>query len=212
MMFSGIVEDVGRVVSSAGAGAGRLLTVSAALPLEEMRAGDSISVAGACLSVTSAGGGWFQAEVSHETLRRTTLGRLGPGSKVNLERALELPARLGGHFVLGHVDGTGTVAEIRREGDSRVFHIRVDPSIMKLVVFKGSVAVDGVSLTVSALRSDGFEVTLIPLTLSRTTFGLLAPGDEVNVETDILGKYVLRFLEGRKGGLSVDFLRKHGFA
>lgn len=211
-MFSGIVEDVGTVVSMAGSGAGAVLTVATALPLSEVRQGDSINVSGACLSVTATGGGRFQADVSAETLRRTTFRKLVPGSRVNLERALSVGGRLDGHLVYGHVDGTGTVSEIRREGDSRVFHIRTDPSIMKLVVFKGSVAIDGVSLTVSALGADGFEVTLIPLTLSRTTLGALRPGNEVNVETDIVGKYVLRFLMGGGGGISMDFLKKHGFA
>ncbi|MCL5884669.1 MAG: riboflavin synthase [Deltaproteobacteria bacterium] len=211
-MFSGIVEDIGTVVSAAGAGDGIALTVSTALPVGEIRVGDSIAVSGACLSVTGKGAGRFSADVSAETLRRTTFRKLSPGSRVNLERSLTLSGRLDGHLVYGHVDGTGTVAEIRRAADSRVFHIRTDPSIMKLVVFKGSVAVDGVSLTVSAVRPDGFEVSLIPLTLARTTLEALRPGDEVNVETDIVGKYVLRFLEGRDRGISLDFLKKHGFA
>lgn len=211
-MFTGIVEDVGSVVSMAGAGAGAVLTVSTALPVDGLRVGDSVNVSGACLSVTSRGDGRFAADVSAETLRRTTFRRLAPGSRVNLERALTLSGRLDGHLVYGHVDGIGTVSEIRREGDSRVFHIRTDPSIMKLLVFKGSVAVDGVSLTVSAVRPDAFEVTLIPLTLGRTTLGTVRAGDEVNLETDIVGKYVARFLEGRDKGISLDYLKKHGFA
>jgi len=211
-MFAGIVEDVGRVAAAKLRGGGLALTVATALPVEEFRRGDSISVSGVCLSVTETAPGHFSADVSGETLRRTTLGRLRPGSRVNLERALALGKRIDGHLVYGHVDGTGTVASVRQEGDSKVFHIRTAPSIMKLVVFKGSVAVDGVSLTVSALRADGFEVTLIPLTLSRTTFGFLRAGDEVNVEADMVGRYILRFLETERGGMTVDFLRKHGFA
>lgn len=211
-MFSGIVEDVGSVVAMASSGKGAVLTVATTLPVDEFRVGDSISVSGACLSVTTRGNGRFAADVSPETLSRTTLGSLRAGSKVNLERALSLSGRLDGHLVYGHVDGTGVVRESRAAGDSRVFHIRADTSIMKHIVFKGAVAVDGVSLTVSAVHPEGFEVTLIPLTLRRTTFGALRPGDAVNVETDIVGKYVHRFLSGGDPGVSIDFLKKHGFA
>ena len=211
-MFSGIVEDVGTVVSVVSRGPGVVLGVSTGLPLEEIRVGDSLSVSGACLSVTAKEKGRFFTDVSAETLSRTTFRSLAAGSRVNLERSLSLSGRLDGHLVYGHVDGTGTVREVRHAGESRVFHIRTDPSIMKYVVFKGAVAVDGVSLTASAVRPEGFEVTLIPLTLGRTTFGRMRPGDAVNVETDIIGKYVLKYLEGRGSGISLDFLKKHGFA
>lgn len=211
-MFTGIVEEVGSVVSIATRGAGAVLEVSTGLPLEEMRTGDSLSVSGVCLTVTGKGSGRFSADVSAETLSRTTIHSLKAGSRVNLERAMAVSGRLGGHLVYGHVDGTGTVREIRVAGDSRVFHIHTDPSIMKFVVFKGAVAVDGVSLTASAIRPDGFEVTLVPLTLDRTTLGAMRPGKLVNLETDIVGKYVLRFLESRGSGISEDFLKKHGFA
>ena len=211
-MFSGIVEDIGSVVSAVLRGKGVVLCVSTGLPLEEIRVGDSLSVSGVCLSVTAKEKGRFFADVSAETLSRTTFRSLAAGSRVNLERSLSLSGRLDGHLVYGHVDGTGTVREVRHAGESRVFHIRTDPSIMKYVVFKGAVAVDGVSLTASAVRPEGFEVTLIPLTLGRTTFGRMRPGDAVNVETDIIGKYVLKYLEGRGSGISLDFLKKHGFA
>jgi riboflavin synthase len=137
---------------------------------------------------------------------------LKPGSRVNLERAMAVSGRLDGHLVYGHVDGTGKVREIRHSGDSRVFHIGADPSIMNYLVFKGAVAVDGVSLTISAAHPDGFEVALIPFTLDRTTLGGTRPGGMVNVETDIVGKYVLRFLERKDSSVSRDFLKKHGFA
>ncbi len=211
-MFTGIVEDVGKVVTFAPGAKGAVLEVSTGLPMGELRAGDSISVSGACLTVTGKRAGRFRADVSAETLDRTYFRSLSPGKPVNLERAMAASGRLDGHLVYGHVDGTGTVREIRPAGDSRVFHIRADISIMKYVVFKGAVAVDGVSLTVSAVHPDGFEVTLIPFTLDRTTFGGMRPGDRVNVETDIVGKYVLRFLEGGESGISRDFLKKHGFA
>lgn len=211
-MFSGIVEDVGTIVSLTRRDKGALLRVATALPLSEVRIGDSVAVSGACITVTGKGGKEFTADLSAETLSRTTFGTYRAGSRVNLERSLSLSARLDGHLVYGHVDGTATVREIRPEGESRVFHIQADPSIMKFVVYKGAVAVDGVSLTVSSVRTDGFEVALIPLTLGRTTWGRMRPGDPVNVETDIVGKYVLRFLEGRGDGVSRDFLKKHGFA
>jgi len=211
-MFSGIVEEVGTVVSADLRDRGIVLCVSTGLPLDEIRVGDSLSVSGTCLSVTAKEKGRFFANVSAETLSRTTLRKLSRGSRVNLERSLSLAGRLDGHLVYGHVDGTGTVREVRHSGESRVFHIQTDPSIMKHVVFKGAVAVDGVSLTISAVHPEGFEVTLIPLTLERTTFGSLRPGETVNVETDIIGKYVLKYLEGRGSGISTDFLKKHGFA
>jgi riboflavin synthase len=211
-MFTGIVEEVGSVVSIAARGTGALLEGSTGLPSAEIRAGDSLSVSGACLTVTEMRAGRFFADVSAETMSRTTLRSMKRGARVNLERAMSAAGRLDGHLVYGHVDGTGTVREIRTAGDSRVFHISTDLSIMRYVVFKGAVAVDGVSLTISAVHPGGFEVTLIPFTLDRTTFGGIRPGDRVNVETDIVGKYVLRFLELKDPGISKDFLKKHGFA
>jgi len=211
-MFSGIVEDVGSLVSIVSRGTGVVLRVSTALPLDEIRVGDSLSVSGVCLSVTGKEKGTFSADISEETLSRTTFKKRAAGDRVNLERSLSLSGRLDGHLVYGHVDGTGTIREVRRAGESRVFHIRADPSIMKYIVYKGAVAVDGVSLTVSSVQPEGFEVTLIPLSLGRTTFGGLRPGEAVNVETDIIGKYVLKVLEDRGSGISLDFLKKHGFA
>lgn len=211
-MFSGIVEDVGTVVSAVSRGTGILLGVSTGIPLDEVRIGDSLSVSGVCLSVTEKKKGTFFVEASEETISRTTFRTLAAGSRVNLERSLSLSGRLDGHLVYGHIDGTGTVREVRHAGRSRVFHIRTDPSIMKYVVFKGAVAVDGVSLTVSSVQPEGFEVTLIPLTLAQTTFDRLRPGESVNVEADIIGKYVLKYLESRGSGISLDFLKKHGYA
>lgn len=211
-MFTGIVEDMGTVVSFVPKGTGAVLGVSTALPLSEIRPGDSLSVSGACLTVTGTQKERFFADVSEETMGRTTFRSITSGRRLNLERALSATGRLDGHLVYGHVDGTGTVREIRSVGESRVFHINADVPIMRYVVFKGAVAVDGVSLTVSAVHPGGFEVTLIPFTLDRTTFGGTRPGDGVNVETDIVGKYVLRFLERKDTGISRDFLKKHGFA
>jgi riboflavin synthase len=212
-LFTGIVEDVGTVRAVRPAGGGAVVTVSTALPLESLAVGDSVSVAGACLTVTSKGGVAFEADVSGETLSRTTLGKARPGAQVNLERALCLGGRLGGHLVYGHVDGTAAVREVREAGGSRVISFRAGPSVCRYVVFKGSVALDGVSLTVSAVLPDGFEATLIPHTVARTTFAGIRPGDAVNVEADIVGKYVLQFVE-RKGpaGVDLDLLRRNGFA
>jgi len=210
-MFTGIVEEIGTVVSVSPLRAGTSLAISARLPAGEIALGESIAVSGVCLTVTGKGDGKFTADVSRETLSKTTLSSARPGTRVNLERALTLSGRLGGHIVYGHVDGTGTIREIRPQGEARVFHIQADPSIMKFVVYKGAVAVDGVSLTVSAVRPEGFELTLIPLTLERTTLGASRPGERVNLEADIVGKYVLRHLEGG-GGVTRDFLKQHGFS
>ena len=212
-MFTGIVEDVGTVKGMHPRGSGAVVTVTTSLPLDRVAQGDSIAVSGACLTVTGKGSGAFVADVSGETLARTKLGRLHPGSPVNLERALPADGRLGGHMVYGHVDGTGRLREVRDLGDSRLFSIRADEAVMRFVVFKGSVALDGVSLTVSAVRPDGFDVTLVPHTLACTTFGKLRPGDELNVEADIVGKYVLQFVERKSGGaVDLDLLRRNGFA
>jgi len=213
-MFTGIVEDIGTVESLTPLRAGMALTIATRLPEEGMTVGDSIAVSGVCLTVTGRERGRFTADVSKETLSKTTLGGFRPGGKVNLERSLALSGRLGGHIVYGHVDGTGTLREIRPFGEARVFHLQADPSIMKFVVYKGAVAVDGVSLTVSAVRQDGFELALIPITLDRTTLGEARPGSRVNLEADIVGKYVFRYLEGggESGGVTLDFLKQHGFS
>jgi riboflavin synthase len=211
-MFTGIVEDVGTVASLSPLRAGTSITVATNLPMNTIAEGDSVAVSGVCLTVARKGPGTFTADVSKETLSKTTLGGMRPGSKVNLERALTLSGRLGGHIVYGHVDGTGVIREIRPLGEARVFHIHGDPSIMKFIVYKGAVTVDGVSLTVSAIHRDGFELALIPITLERTTLGVLRAGERVNVETDIVGKYVLKSLEGGGGGVTLDFLKNHGYS
>ena len=211
-MFTGIVEDVGTVASLAPLRAGTAITVATSLPLETIAVGDSVAVSGACLTVTQKGKGTFTADVSKETLSKTTIGGMRPGSKVNLERSLTLSGRQGGHIVNGHVDGTGTIREIRPLGEARVFHIQADPSIMKFMVYKGAVTVDGVSLTVSAVLRDGFELAIIPITLERTTLGAVRGGARVNLETDIVGKYVLKSLEGGGGGVTLEFLKDHGYS
>ncbi len=210
-MFTGIVEEIGTVASVSPLKGGKAVTVATTLPDEGTAPGDSVSVSGVCLTVTKREPGRFTADVSQETLSKSTLGMLRPGARVNLERALSLSGRLGGHIVYGHVDGVGTIREIRPLGEARVFHLQADPSIMKFVVYKGAIAVDGVSLTVSAVQRDGFEVALIPTTLERTTLETARTGVRVNLETDIVGKYVARCLGGGgEGGVTLGFLKSHG--
>ncbi len=210
-MFTGIVEDVGTVESLSPLRGGKAIIVATNLPDEGMSPGDSVSVSGVCLTVTKREPGRFTADVSQETLSKSTLGTFRPGTRVNLERALTLAGRLGGHIVYGHVDGVGTIREIRPLGEARVFHLQADPSIMKFVVYKGAIAVDGVSLTVSAVQRDGFELALIPTTLERTTLEAARTGARVNLETDIVGKYVFRCLGGGgEGGVTLGFLKSHG--
>ena len=212
-MFTGIVEDVGAVVSVSPLLACKAIAISTNLPEEGMAPGDSISVSGVCLTVTKSAPGSFTADVSAETLSKSTIGLLKPGDAVNLERALSLSGRLGGHIVYGHVDGVGVIREIRPEGETRLFHIQAEPSIMKFIVYKGAIAVDGVSLTISAVRRDAFETAVIPATMERTILKNARPGARVNLETDIIGKYVLKHLDAAKeGGITIDFLKTHGIA
>ena len=195
-MFTGLIADLGSVTALQRNGEGATLEISTRLA-SELRQGDSVAVNGVCLTATDVRDGGFAAAAMIETLRRCTLDRLAPGSKVNLELALRAEDRLGGHVVQGHVDGTGTVGEIRAEGFSRVLRIECEPGVERYLVEKGSVAVDGVSLTVSALCEDGFEVSLIPETLQRTNLGSVEIGDRVNLEVDVLAKHVERLLEAR---------------
>jgi riboflavin synthase len=189
-MFTGLVHSTGTV---GGLRDGRL-AVDTALGAE-LSAGDSVAVNGVCLTATSAGSSGFSADVVDETLRRSALGALEPGDPVNLELPLQAADRLGGHFVQGHVDGVGRISALRDEAVGRVMSIEADPELLRYVAVKGSIAVDGVSLTVSAVEPGGFSVSLIPETLRRTTLGRAAPGDRVNLEVDVLAKYVERMLE-----------------
>jgi riboflavin synthase len=191
-MFTGLVQATGTIASLEE---GRL-TVHAegALQLSE---GDSVAVNGVCLTATAIENGGFRADVMPETLRRTALGSLGEGDSVNLEPALRAGDPLGGHMVQGHVDGTGSVESVREEGFARVVRVSAEPALLRYVVQKGSIAVDGVSLTVSALDEGWFEVSLIPETLERTTLGTAEPGRVVNLEVDVLAKYVEKLVAAR---------------
>jgi riboflavin synthase len=200
MVFTGIVEELGEVVGLERNGDMALLTVRGPLVTADAAKGDSIAINGVCLTVTDLGAGDFTADVIGETLKHSTLGSQAPGAAVNLERAVRADARLGGHIMQGHVDGTGTVLSRQPGADWEVVRISVPASLARYVVHKGSVAVDGVSLTVSGLSDDGdpwFEVSLIPETLQRTTLGFRQPGAAVNLEVDVIAKYVERLLAGR---------------
>jgi riboflavin synthase len=194
-VFTGLIADLGSVEAVERDEGGATLRIRTRLA-GELSPGDSIAVNGVCLTAVEAGGGTFGAEAMPETLERSSLGALGGGDAVNLELAVRVGDRLGGHIVQGHVDGTGTVVSTTAEGISRVIEIDVEPELARYLVEKGSVAIDGVSLTVSALRDDGFAVSLIPETLERTTLGGLAAGALVNVEVDMLAKHVERLIGG----------------
>jgi riboflavin synthase len=188
-VFTGLVQDLGTVTAVDASEDGARLAVQTTLELAE---GDSIAVNGVCLTATQVSGGGFRADVMNETLRRSSLGGLQAGSRVNLELPLRAADRLGGHFVQGHVDGVGGVWDFRDEGFSRVVTIGVPAELMRYVVEKGSITVDGVSLTVSALGDDWLQVSLIPETLERTILGEIGVGQAVNLEVDVLAKYVER--------------------
>ena len=193
-MFTGLVADLGTVTAVDASDDGVRLAVDTSLELSE---GDSVSVNGVCLTATRVGDGGFRADVMNETLRRSSLAQLESGSRVNLELPLRAADRLGGHFVQGHVDGVGGVWDVREEGFSRVVTIGVPAELMRYVVEKGSIAVDGVSLTVSALGDDWLQVSLIPETLERTILGDATIGQAVNLEVDVLAKYIERLAVAR---------------
>ena len=214
-MFTGLIEDLGTLRElRTGADQARL-TVATRIPMQEMSLGESVAVNGVCLTVTSFGEGCFSADVSPETLKCTSLGRLAPGAKVNLERALQLSGRLGGHLVTGHVDGLGQIVERRRDGNAWRFRLQTEAAVAAFLVAKGSVTIDGISLTVNEVASESFTVAIIPHTLAMTSLQDRGIGDAVNIETDLIGKYVARFLAAgapvSPAGVTFDLLAKHGF-
>ncbi len=195
-MFTGLIADLGDVTALDDDREGATLEIATRLA-RELGEGDSIAVNGVCLTAKEVRRGSFAAQAMHETLERSTLRALQVGARVNLELPLRAADRLGGHVVQGHVDGTGTVGEVREQGFARVLRIESEPSLGRYCVEKGSIAVNGVSLTVSALYDKGFEVALIPETLERTNLGGVTVGDMVNLEVDVLAKHVERLLEAR---------------
>jgi len=194
-VFTGLIQELGKVRAIEREPAGVRLEVETSLA-PQLSDGDSIAVNGVCLTATEIRDGAFRADVMNETLRRSSLGPLEPGADVNLELPLRAEDRLGGHFVQGHVDATGTVDTVTVEGFSSVVRITADPDVMRYIVEKGSIAVDGVSLTVADLDDEGFSVSLIPETLERTTLGSAVPGRVVNLEVDVLAKYVEKLTQG----------------
>ena len=196
-MFTGIVREVGRVVSADGGESGRTLVVEAPETAASTAAGDSVSIGGVCLTAESVDAGRIRFHAVTETLRRTSLGRLAAGGEVNVEPALRAGEPLGGHVVQGHVDGLGRISSVEWEGDGLRVVVEASPEILRYCVEKGSITVDGVSLTVAELLEDAFAVALVPHTLSATTLRDLAPGQAVNLEVDVLAKYVERLLAPR---------------
>lgn len=213
-MFSGIIEELAKVKKIEKRGASLRLTVQSGKVLEDIKEGDSISVNGVCLTVVHYSDNSFSAEVSPETLRSSNLSGLTKESRVNLERSLKLGDRLMGHMVSGHIDGTGVIKEKKKRGDFIEISIEAPGEFMKYIVKKGSVALDGISLTVSERSKNSFRISVIPYTAKMTTLGFKGAGDSVNLECDIVGKYVESFLQknGKENrGLSREFLKEHGF-
>ncbi len=212
-MFTGLIEDVGRVAASERRGEAGLLRIETALTVSEIAIGDSVAVNGACLTVTAVDGKALTFDVSPETLSRTTVGTVRSGSSVNLERALRCGDRLGGHIVTGHIDCIASLARLRENAGNRVLDFTLPTASARYLVEKGSVAVDGVSLTLNSVGSDRFSVNIIPHTFTATNLSKLRIGDQVNIETDIIGKYVERLTQpwSGSGGLSMKTLAENGF-
>ncbi len=215
-MFTGIVEEVGKVRYLQRRGESAVFGVEAPVVAAEMRPGDSIAVNGACLTVTEREGEGFSCDLSPETLQLTTLGKARKGMAVNLERPLSLGSRLGGHFVQGHVDGIGKLVSREPGGEGSIVTMEYPAELERYLVHKGSVAIDGISLTIAALKGTAFSVAVIPFTLKMTNLGGLRIGSPVNLEVDILGKYVERFYQlglgsDRKSGLGAAYLKEQGF-
>lgn len=207
-MFTGIVEEVGRVQSIRREPANAVLTIAASKVLEDVHLGDSIAVCGVCLTVTSFTASAFTADVMHETLNRSSLGALKPGSPVNLERAMPANGRFGGHIVSGHIDGTGRITRIRPDGNAIWYTVSATPSLLRYIVEKGSIAIDGISLTVAAVTGRDFSVSIIPHTQGQTTLSARRVGDTVNLETDCIGKYVEKLLGSPDAGITQAFLAR----
>lgn len=225
-MFTGIIEETGKIESVANGNKSAIITIIADKVLKGTKIGDSIAVNGVCLTVTSISGNKFTADVMAETIRRSSLGTLKHGSKVNLERAMAADGRFGGHIVSGHIDGTGVIRSLEREDNAVWVEIETPDKLLKYIVEKGSIAIDGISLTVAKLTDDSFSVSVIPHTGEETTLLAKKPGDIVNLENDIVGKYVERLMNfntsqkspfdnktatSTKSNITMDFLTENGF-
>ena len=211
-MFTGIIEEIGTVRRIEHGAKGARLTIQAKTVLEDTRIGDSIATNGVCLTVVSMTGDSFSADVMAESLRRSSLGTLQGGSPVNLERAMAANGRFGGHIVSGHIEGTGTIASQKREDNAVWVKVKTPAPLLRYIVEKGSIAIDGVSLTVAAVTETDFSVSIIPHTGAQTILLGKKPGEPVNLECDVIGKYVEKLIQPHKtGGISTDFLAANGF-
>ncbi len=209
-MFTGLIEEIGTIVSLNRRGNLLELQIGAGTVLEDIRIGDSIAVSGVCLTVTGFDSRSFSVQAVHETIRRSTLGSLRNGIRVNLERSLKVGDRLGGHFVFGHVEAVGTIAAVS-SGEQRDIRVKVPGELDPYIVEKGSIAIDGISLTVTDAKPGEFGVSVIPHTLKVTTLGEKSPGDAVNIETDIFAKYAEKYARP-KSGLNMETLKRLGYA
>lgn len=217
-MFTGIIEEIGTIKSINANGISSQLCISANKILEDTKIGDSIAVNGVCLTVTSIKSNLFTADVMAETLRRSNLGSLIPQSKVNLERAMPANGRFGGHIVSGHIDGTGTIVETKPEGNAVWIKINCSDNLLKYIIHKGSITIDGISLTVAKVTDSDFSVSIIPHTAANTTLLQKKSGDVVNLENDVVGKYIEKLLSFQKideqkpqSKITEEFLRQNGF-
>lgn len=215
-MFTGIIEEIGTVERIQRGARSAVLHLRARTVLEDLKLGDSVAVNGVCLTVTALRPGGFSTDVMHETLDRSSLAQLKRGGAVNLERAMPADGRFGGHIVAGHIDGTGRVIQIQKDDNAIWYTVQAPPQVLRYIVEKGSVAVDGISLTVARVGTDSFAISAIPHTVAQTVLRDRKEGDLVNLETDIIGKYVEKLLtpapETREsGGITLDFLARNGF-
>lgn len=215
-MFTGIIEEVGTVKSIQKGSISSFIQINADTVLSDAHIGDSIAVNGVCLTVTDLTGNSFQADIMNETLSRSSLGSLKTGSPVNLERAMSAQGRFGGHIVSGHIDGTGVISSVKQDGIALWYTINTDSEILRYIVEKGSIAIDGISLTVVKVTANDFSVSIIPHTASQTVLSSKKAGDTVNLENDIIGKYVEKLLnpdekKSKKSRITMDFLAKNGF-
>lgn len=217
-MFTGIVEEIGRVKELKKGINSMILTIEAGKIMSDLRLGDSVATNGVCLTVTELGKNSYKADVMHETMRRSSLGSLKAGSKVNLERAMPANGRFGGHIVSGHIDGIGTITNIQKDDNAVWYTINAPQNIMRYIVEKGSIAIDGISLTIAKVENDSFQVSIIPHTLKETILSDKGVGDVVNLENDIVGKYIEKFVtlnketdKCSKSGISMEFLAGNGF-
>lgn len=215
-MFTGLIEEVGEIQNIRRGQRSCVLTVGCRTVLENTKIGDSIAVNGVCLTVTSMGGSYYTADVMSETMNRSALGLLAPGAKVNLERAMPADGRFGGHIVSGHIDGTGTIGKIEKDDNAIWYQVNADPQLLRYIVEKGSITIDGISLTVAYVDDSCFKVSIIPHTQQVTALHTKNVGDLVNLECDIIGKYVEKLMmprqeEAKESRITEAFLREYGF-